>query len=905
MSVAPVAQQLTADLPFAVARRALAEAREALGMDVAWLSQRIGDQLVLRALVGDGAAFGLSENGGYPLEQALCARVVAGDRPCWFPDALADPATAATAGPVRAYVGVPVHRADGELYGTLCCAAHQAVPDLDERDAALLRSLAGVVASQLEHEHRYHRVLETASEPVWVTDLDGVVVFVNEPTAHLLGVDRAAFAGRSAFDFVAPEEHARVVSQLAERATGRMNRYETVLLHADGSPVPVEVEGAPLSDARGEVIGTVATVTDLTARKQAERLSEERFRWLAELVDHHVWISDPTGAVVFVNERARDQLGPEVRCDQTRDWLTAFHPDDRAEAVATAKRAGAAGEPFEFVGRLRHADGTYREHHTRAWPGRDRRGRPERWYGVSTDLTELRAQERLLHSEASLREAQAIAGLGSFERDLPDGALRISEQLLRMLGLTQSEFGGVSEFLAARVHPDDAERLREEAEAALRACGTFDLEHRVLPPGGGARVVHLRGAFHPGADGKAVRVTGTVQDVTERREAEMAADEAAEARRESRAKSEFLSRMSHELRTPLNAILGFGQLLELDSLSPDQRDSVGHILKGGAHLLDLINEVLELSRIEAGALRLSLEAVELGEAVRDVVALVSPLAVERGVALRVDPDPGADGTTWVRADIGRMKQIVLNLLSNAIKYNRAGGLVTVRIRPASAGGVRLVVSDTGPGLAPDELERAFRPFERLSADGTTEGTGLGLTLSRSLAEAMAGTLDAASEPGCGADFTLVLAAAPAPEVQALTDPGPAPAQDAALDGRRVLCVEDNPSNLRLVERVLSRAGVEVLGAPQGRLGLELARRHVPDLVLLDLDLPDVSGEAVLATLTADPATAGIPVVVCSADASTAAIERLRAGGAEDYLTKPLDVARLLKTVARMTDGEPG
>jgi PAS domain S-box-containing protein len=876
--------------PFAVIRDALAQARSALGMDVAFFTEILEDALVVRAVDGDGAAFGLRELGQVPLAETYCARMVAGELACRVPDVAQD-AVAATIGPadgsspaIGSYIGVPVRHADGRLYGTFCCASRDARPELDDRDVRLLAALAGVVAGQLEHEHQYHQVLETAREPVLITDLAGSTVFANQPLADLLAVGREALAGVSALDFVAEGDRRRVLASLATRADGVLERYEVELVRSDGARVPVEVSGAPLTGSAGEVIGSVAMITDLTERKAAERLSETRFRWLAELVGHQVWISDGEGRLDFVNERVREYYEEGARFERTADWRAHVHPDD-LPAVAAARERQAEGLAYEFTARLRRRDGEYREHSAHGFPVHDAEGRVARWYGITTDLTERRAQERLAESEARLRETQKIARLAAFEWS-EAGTLVASDEFLELFELPREEFAGWASVLG-RAHPDDRMLLAARRELGTSPA-TFD--HRIVLPGGEVRVLQVRRGGS----------SGTVQDVTEQRLAEAAEHARVEAERANRAKSEFLSRMSHELRTPLNAILGFGQLLELEALTEDQRDSVGHILKAGAHLLQLINEVLEISRIEAGALRLSLEPVGLVGALQEVADLVSPLAAERAIALAIDPGP--DPAVHVRADLQRVKQIMLNLLSNAIKYNRHGGLVTVRLRPLPDGRTRVAVSDTGQGLHPEELARLFSPFERLGAAASgTEGTGLGLALSRSLAEAMGGELTATSQVGLGCDLSLVLDTAQAPAPADAPVEELAPAEQPREARTRVLCVEDNPSNLRLVERVLSRAGVEVIAAPQGRLGLELAARHVPDLVLLDLDLPDIPGETVLEGLAASPATAEIPVVICSADASRSTIDRLLAAGAPEYLTKPLDVANLLKTVRSLSD----
>jgi signal transduction histidine kinase/ActR/RegA family two-component response regulator len=362
-------------------------------------------------------------------------------------------------------------------------------------------------------------------------------------------------------------------------------------------------------------------------------------------------------------------------------------------------------------------------------------------------------------------------------------------------------------------------------------------------------------------------------------------------------KSEFLSRMSHELRTPLNAVLGFAQLLEIEAtLSSEQQESVTQIVKGGRHLLELINEVLDIARIETGNLGLSAEPVLPADVVSDVIDLVRPLAVERSIT--ITSNLGTTGT-YVRADRQRLRQVLLNLMSNAVKYNRAGGTIAVACDERDPGFLRITVTDTGAGIASDLYPKLFQPFERLGAEQTSiEGTGVGLALSRRLADAMGATLDFESTVGQGSVFWIELPVVEGP-VERFERLSPAPAEIAPPDAPRqmVLYIEDNLANVKLIEHVFAvRGDVDVVPAMQGRLGLDLARRDKPDLVLLDLHLLDMDGGDVLLELRADPATASLPVVVLSADATDRQIGRLLADGATVYVTKPIDVADFLRIV---------
>jgi PAS domain S-box-containing protein len=386
-------------------------------------------------------------------------------------------------------------------------------------------------------------------------------------------------------------------------------------------------------------------------------------------------------------------------------------------------------------------------------------------------------------------------------------------------------------------------------------------------------------------------------DVTDRARIEKALRDAKEeADRANHAKSDFLSRMSHELRTPLNSILGFGQLLDRQSPSEIQRPRIRYILSAGRHLLNLINEVLDISRIESGTLQLSLEPVCIEEAIGEALDLMRPLASERKIIL--GPGEPLATTTYVLADRQRLKQVLLNLLSNAVKYTAVEGSVSIEFAE-SARFTRISVRDTGAGIPVEKLARLFTPFDRLGAEQSpVEGTGLGLALCQRLVQAMNGTIGVSSTLGNGSTFWLELPQSDSP-LQKMQPSHTAAAGDdeGAGETRRLLYIEDNFSNVTLVEQMLAeRPALELMTAMQGRVGLELARKHSPDLILLDLHLPDVPGWQVLAQLKADHLTREIPVVVISADATTPQIKRLISAGARSYLTKPIDITEFFRVV---------
>ena len=372
------------------------------------------------------------------------------------------------------------------------------------------------------------------------------------------------------------------------------------------------------------------------------------------------------------------------------------------------------------------------------------------------------------------------------------------------------------------------------------------------------------------------------------------------AKKANLAKSAFLSSMSHELRTPLSAILGFAQLIESGTPPPtiSQKRSVDQILKAGWYLLELINEILDLALIESGRLSLSLEPLSLSEVMRECQTMIEPQAQKRGISVVFPQFPVR---YFVKADRTRVKQLLINLLSNAIKYNKVGGAVVVDCVATTAGRIRVRVEDTGEGLAPDKLEQLFQPFNRLGQEASgEEGTGIGLVVCKRLVELMGGAIGVESTVGAGSVFwfELNLTAAPRPSAGAIEHPVVAPARtEADAQVRTLLYVEDNPANLMLVEDLIARrSDISLLSASDGSRGIEIARASRPDIILMDINLPGISGIQALKILADDPLTAHIPVIALSANAIPRDIEKGLEAGFFRYLTKPIKVSEFMDTL---------
>jgi PAS domain S-box-containing protein len=505
------------------------------------------------------------------------------------------------------------------------------------------------------------------------------------------------------------------------------------------------------------------------------------------------------------------------------------------------------------------------------------------------------AEDALRESEARLRSILDHVPLGVMFMDPQGRLIEGNPRLCEMVGRSPESLRGVE--VAELVHPEEAPRLRELRRALLQGAEAPMLDPlRLREAGSGVLHVRVRATALRDAHGRVVRMVGVLEDITEHLQLEVSERALQRAEAANRAKSEFLSRMSHELRTPLNAMIGFAQLLGLDrdpALVAHQREWTQQIQRAGWHLLEMINETLDLARIESGAVQLTLVPVALAPLVGACHAMIAGPATQRGIRVTERLEPGA---TAVLGDATRLKQVLTNLLSNAIKYNRQDGQVTVSARRLRGGErIEIAVSDTGLGMTPGQLDDLFQPYNRLGRETSgVEGTGIGLVISRRLTELMGGTLEVSSEAGVGSIFVLQLPAAVAAELPVVryTDTSPAPYQQ-----RLVHYVEDNETNIEVMRGIFAqRAQIRLEVSMLGLDGLSAIRARRPDLILLDMQLPDISGLELLRHLKQDDDVASIPVIVVSADATPVHIEQALTSGAVHYVTKPLDVARFLRLI---------
>ena len=763
---------------------------------------------------------------------------------------------------------------------------------------------AGAAVPLAQSQARAWRLLQALPDPVLVTDTNGVIELVNDQVVALLGYQRAELIGQPV-ECLVPlglrEVHRRHRSAYvtADDPVPMGTGPNVVIVRKDGRPVPVEVRINAVTLSTGRAV--LAILRDVSERKRAEeelRISDELFRASFEQAPIAMAVID-----------LRHQVGRFLRVNQALCRLTGYnqqdllsmtssaltHPVDRpATSTALQQLARGLGAQWSAEKRYLTSSGGELWVHQALSVVCDGEGLPA--YAVSQieDVSDRRRSETQLLER--FHELADNIDVGFLIRAVDtDEFVYLNPAFCNILGFPMGGSPPTDTEFLSRFDADDAERVKD----IVRQCRLghrVEAEFRVTLPGGEEKWVSAKVSPIIDSDQQIRRLTALFQDVTDRRFHEEALALArTEAEEANAAKSEFLSRLSHELRTPLNAVIGFGQLLELSHLAPDEEEAVRYILSGGRHLLDMIDDILAVSRIDAGRLDLAPEDVDVSDLIHETIGLMEPLAAANGITLGVT----SIGKHCVNADRRRLTQALLNLTSNAIKYNRPGGDVHFSASEAVNGEVAIAITDTGLGIAAEKLPRLFNPFDRLGWESSpVEGTGIGLTLTQRLVTLMNGRLDVVSTEGAGSTFTIILPSAAPREA-------PVPSRAAEADAKhgrpvveaapkcRLLYIEDNPANVALLNAAIShRPGWTITHAGNGRDGLHAATQLAPTLILLDLHLPDMGGMQVLRQLKDDASSAAVPVAILSADANPTQIARLIQAGAERYLTKPVDLPEL-------------
>ncbi len=660
----------------------------------------------------------------------------------------------------------------------------------------------------------------------------------------------------------------------------------------------------PRFDAQGRFAGYRGTARDVSARITNERQTHSQARLLRKLsaqvpgviFQFHL---QPDGHIhySYASDASRDLFGPSLpppgEIGHATGLLHSVHPDDDEGFMRSLIDAGLTLTPWQREYRVRDEHGDVRWLETRATPELHPDG-GTLWHGFTADVTARKEIELALRSSDERWDmAASAAGIGIAQFNLHNGLVTFDPRACVNHGLSFPQPHFTLADWVASIHPDDRAFAEAAVQQALSKLGKLDSRYRLVLPDGRERTLEIlaRCTFN---DGRVDGMVGTCRDVTQQAVHEQLQRDKEAAERTSRAKSEFLSRVSHELRTPLNGILGFAQLMAIDRIQPlasEQARRLDSVLRAGRHLLELINDMLKLARIEQEDFSLQALPVDVGATLNDCLALIQPLADSTGMQLMPRPTQ----SLWAIGDPRAVEQVLLNLLSNAIKYNRPGGAVRIAF-DTSDGWARVVIRDDGEGLTPEQQAHLFQPFHRLGAEHRrVEGTGLGLVIALELATAMKGGLALHSEPGIGSTFTFSLPASTAPPVDAQAPVAMAlPLPPSASPRRRVLYIEDEPLNVLLLQEMFkARPQWELQIAADGQTGLVSAKASHHDLLLIDMNLPDMNGLQLIEALRRDPATHGLQCIALSADAMQTQIDAAMAAGFDGYWTKPINIAQML------------
>ena len=767
---------------------------------------------------------------------------------------------------------------------------------------------AGRLRAQMALAAKLARAIELARVSVWHYDLAlgrfqfnaaGYRAMGEPPDSVGMGVDAVRAT-------IHPDDRDAVVHAAQEA----MRRHDVVDVEAryrnpDGSWRHLLTRRVAERDEQQRVVALAGVSIDQTERmaeRERVRALHRRLELVTAAAGLGLWSADIERGQVEWNAQMAELYGldADAPAPTLRRWIGVHvHRDDRRCLVGQWRRAiagGDAGVDIDF--RIVRRDGGVRWVACRA--RLEVRDDGRRWLvGIHLDISERRATEaELRRQQERLAMATRAAGAGVWEREVDGAWLYWSEQMYRLRGLSPDDPRPLDEVIASIFEPAQREHLRQLTRRHIDEGVPYEAELRVVWPDGSVHWIATAGQVVRDEQGRPLRMMGVNWDITQHKRAEAALRDKEAAERASRAKSEFLARMSHELRTPLNAVIGFAQLIEHDAaapLAPVQRERVAHIRAAGAHLLALIEDVLDLAAIESATLPIALEPVSVDAALDDVQQWVAPLGARGGVTLHL-----ARSGRWVVADARRLRQVLANLLTNAIKYNRAGGAVWVDVAtsPDDPAGETtcITVRDDGRGMSAAQVEHLFEPFNRLGAerDGI-EGVGIGLMIVRHLVQFMGGRVDVSSAPGQGSTFRIGLKGAAATPSSAGVAPATTPLPpERVRDRLDVLYIEDNPVNVLLVEEMVAlRSHVALRCAADGASGVAAAIASPPEVVLVDMQLPDMDGFEVLRRLRAEPALAGTVLVALSANAMPEDVARARAAGFDDYWTKPIEVDRFL------------
>ena len=808
----------------------------------------------------------------------------------------------------------PIRNAAGEVAGT--------------------SNIARGIGRRLEAEHRlrdseerFRQIFEHAPVGMSVSGLDRRFLRVNGALCRMLGYSEPELLELSWTDVTHPDDvrsSLERVEKIQQAADDKASEWEKRYIHRTGRIVWAHTSLSTIRDSAGNPTCYVLHAEDITEGRRAEAAlheSEERFRIMADGCPTPMFVTDAVGGIQFINRAYREFCGTTYEQVEGTRWQMLFHPDDAAEHVGAFRRAVREQARFDGEVRVRRGDGEWRWVASCAAPRFSANGVFLGHVGLGWDITERRRNEALLKESADrLALATRAGAVGVWEYDLVNNRLVWDDQMFRLYGTAREDFSGAYESWQAGVHPEDRRRGDEEIQAALRGEKDYDTEFRVVWPDDSVHSIRALAQVQRGSDGRPLRLIGTNWDITTAKEAAeklresnrkleeatvKANELAVEAGRANAAKSAFLANMSHEIRTPMNGVQGMIQLLLQTDLTREQEHFATVAQKSGTMLLALIDDILDLSKIEAGKITLECVRFHMPQTVKDVVDMFRAQAAARGLSIDLATAP--EIPLMVNGDPYRLRQVLTNLTGNALKFTERGGVKLAVSLDGEAEGsvtVRFRVTDTGIGLRPEQIAKLFSPFVQADSSTTRKygGTGLGLAICKQLAELMGGTAGVESEAGKGSTFwfTAVFETADARREE-VSERKRARSEPASGNRTaRILVAEDNSTNRLVILAQLRKLGHEATAVENGAEAVEAVRRGKYDLVLMDCQMPVMDGFEATQRIRESIDT-GIPIIALTAGAMQEDRDRCLAV-MNDHLSKPVDMKRLGEVISEWSGG---
>ncbi|MFN5398055.1 MAG: PAS domain S-box protein [Pseudanabaena sp.] len=773
-------------------------------------------------------------------------------------------------------------------------------------------------ALMLKQKH-LEALMNNIPQHAWIKDEQSRLIAVNEPLAQAFGVSAEELIGKTAFD-VCPVDLAQVYHN-GDAEVLQSGQRKVVVEHskrADGTLGWFETTRTPFRDDQLNIAGTVGIAADITEQKQAEqKLQElsERLELAIQSAQIGVWEFDFSNNRLFWDERmlAIHGVSPEAFHGTYEDWSSRVHPDDLPHAQPDILEEQAI---YNTEFRIIRPDGTVRWVMSYSCKQRNHQGELVRAVGVNIDISDRKNAELALQDLSDRLEfALKGANIGIWEYQMNEERLIWDERMFSLYGISPEEFSGKYTDWLQRVHPDDLDWVQQAEQKAHQGARECRVEFRIVRPDSTIRFIDSYAFKQYNAQGEILKTIGLNIDITDRKQAEAQLQHINEELiKATRLKDEFLANMSHELRTPLNAILGMTEILQEEifgDLNDRQMQSLQTIEKSSNHLLELINDILDVAKIEAGQIHLSCQPSNVETLCQSSLVFIKQQSFSKNIQLEsVIPA----NLPTINLDERRIRQVLINLLNNAVKFTPNGGKIILQVnyiefldnaeivQSRACDTLEISIIDTGIGIAPDQIKRLFQPFVQVESalNRNYEGSGLGLVLVKRLVELHGGEVRLTSELGVGSCFTIAIPNSPFCELSVETEPA-LPSNSEAIkpeiEGAPViLLAEDNESNINLFADYLSLKGYRLVIAHNGQMAIDLAQQTHPDLILMDIQMPEMDGLEAIQHIRQIPELVDTPIIALTALAMAGDRDRCIAVGANDYLSKPVSLKQLVKKI---------